>query len=144
DSFDSTNPLYSTNTQYDFAKHLSHGDIATNSNGGGSDLNNSLVYGNAASNGGAIQDTANVTGVVTNNFQTTINDIADPTWSSVEMSPLIVNNPSSNVTLVGGTAASPKNYKLSSISMGGTNGIILAPSAPGVESYLNIWVTGKV
>ena len=144
DSFDSTNPLYSTNTQYVFAKHLSHGDIASNANGGLSDLNNSFVYGNAASNGGAIVDTANVKGVVTNNFQTTIGEIQDPVWSSVEMSPTTVTNPSSNITLVGGTLASPKNYKLSQITMAGSNGIILAPSAPGVDSYVNIWVTGKV
>ena len=144
DSFNSTMPAYSTNSLYDFTKHLSHGDIATNSNGNLSDLQNCIVYGSAASNGGVIQRTTNVTGVVTNNFQTTIGEIIDPVWPSIEASPTTVNNPSSNITLVGGTATSPKNYKLNQISMGGSNGIVLAPHATGVNSYINIWVTGKV
>lgn len=143
DSFDSTNPAYSTNSLYDFAKHRSRGDIATNSNGDLSDLNNSLVYGNASSNAGAIQGTANVQGVVTNNFQTTLADIPDPVFSTVEMTPTSITNPGTNVTLVGGPAASPKNYKLSQLTVAGTNGVILAPHLPGVDSYVNIWVTGK-
>lgn len=144
DSFNSTDPAHSTNTQYDFSKHLSHGDIATNSSGNLTDLNNCYVYGNASSNGGAIGDPSNVQGVVTNNFQTTIADIPDPVFASVEMTPTTISNPGSNVTLVGGTAASPKNYKLNQLTVSGSVGVILAPPAPGVESYLNIWVTGKV
>lgn len=144
DSFDSSKPAYSTNSFYDFSKHLNNGDIATNSSGSLSDLKDSFVYGDATSNGGLIKGTTNVKGEVTNNFQTTIGNITAPAWPRIEMTPTSVNNPSSSITLVGGTAESPKNYKLSQIAISSSNGIILAPSAPGVVSYINIWVTGKV
>ena len=83
DSFDSSDPLYSTNSLYDWDKHLSHGNIASNVSGNLSNLNTSYVYGNASSNGGVIANTQNVQGTVTNNFQTTISDIPDPVWGSI-------------------------------------------------------------
>jgi hypothetical protein len=46
--------------------------------------------------------------------------------------------------LIGGTAASPQNYKLTELTIGNAaNPLILAPHVTGEESYLNIWVTGK-
>jgi hypothetical protein len=144
DSFDSSNPAYSTNGQYDPTKRQSHGDIATNVSGSLSDLKGMFVYGNASSNGGTIANTANVQGTVTNNFQTTIPDIADPVFPTVAITPTAINNPAAPVTLTGGPAASPAYFKLSALTISnGAQPLILAPSAPGVESYINIWVTGK-
>ena len=141
DSFDSSNPAYATNGQYDAAKRQSHGDIATNTDGSGSDLKNTYVYGNASSNGGTIKNTSNVQGTVTNNFQTTIPDIADPVFSTIQPSPTVI---SSGMTLTGGPASAPKNYKVSSLTISnGASPLILDTHASGQESYVNIWVTGK-
>ncbi len=143
DSFDSSNPLYSTNSQYDWAKHLSHGDIATNVDGSLSNLNGSLVYGSASSNGGAIANTQNVQGTVTNNFQTTIADVPAPVFSTLQASPTTLKN-SGGVILVGGPIGTPKNYKVDQLTLNSFDILTLATHAPGAQSYLNIWVTGKV
>jgi len=144
DSFDSGDPTKSTNGLYDVAKRQQHGDVAVNTSGNGSDLRNTFVWGNASSNGGTIANTTNVKGSVFNNFSTTINPVKDPTFASMNVTPSVINNPSGPVTLVGGPAGSPQNYKLSALTISqSANPLILAPSAPGVDSYVNIWVTGK-
>ena len=141
DSFDSTNPAYSTNSQYDATKREQHGDIATNVSGNLSDLKNTYVYGNASSNGGTIQNTSNVSGTVTNNFQTTIPDITAPVLSNVQMTPTIIKN--SSAVLAAGTAASPKSYILSELTIGGGNVVTITNPTPGQDAYVNIYVTGN-
>src|SRR4029450_10075049 len=70
--------------------------------------------------------------------------VSKPTWSTINISPTIIKNPAAPVTLIGGTAASPQNYKLTELTIGNAaNPLILAPHVTGEESYLNIWVTGK-
>ncbi|MEO6751198.1 MAG: hypothetical protein ABIP85_05425 [Chthoniobacteraceae bacterium] len=144
DSFDSSNPAYSTNGMWDASKHLSNGNIATNANGSLSNLNSQTVYGNASSNGGVLQNTEGVQGTVLNNFQSTILDIPDPVFGTVQATPTSINSPGAPVVLTGGSAASPKNYKLSMLKLtSNSSPLVLAPSAPGVETYINIWVTGQ-
>jgi hypothetical protein len=145
DSFNSQDPTKSTNGQYDPLKRQSHGDIASNTTGGTSDLMNSTVYGNASSNGGAIQNTAGVKGSVYNNFSTTIAAVSNPSFSSVNLLPTQVKNPGGPVTLTAGTASTPQNYVLSELTVSnGSNPLILASPTPGQESYINIWVTGDL
>ena len=145
DSFDSTNPAMSTNGQYDSSKRQSHGDVASNISGNSSNLNNSSVYGNAWSNGGAIKNTAGVTGKVYNNFSTTIGAVAAPFFSTMVSSPTAVDaNGSGTTTLTAGTQAAPANYKLSEINVSGNGVLVLAPPSPGQDSYMNIWVTGDI
>ncbi len=143
DSFNSSDPLYSTNSQYDWLKHLNHGDIATNIGGSLSNLNGSLVYGNASSNGGTIANTQNVQGTVTNNFQTTIADIPAPTWPTIAASPTTLKN-SGGVILQGGPIGAQKYYKVDQLTLNSFDILTLAPHAVGADSYINIWVTGKV
>jgi hypothetical protein len=143
DSFDSSNPLYSTNSQYDWAKHRNNGDIASNVDGRLSNLNGSFVYGNASSNGGVISNTQNVQGTVTNNFQTTIAEIPAPSWGTIQASPTTLKNAGTR-TLVGGTVGSPKNYKVDQLTLNNFDVLTFDTHAAGEESYLNIWVTGKV
>ena len=143
DSFDSSNPLYSTNSQYDWAKHRNNGDIASNVNGSLSNLNGSFVYGNASSNGGVISNTQNVQGTVTNNYQTTIAEIPAPSWGTIQASPTTLKNAGTS-TLVGGTVGSPKNYKVDQLTLNNFDVLTFDTHAAGEESYLNIWVTGKV
>ena len=141
DSFDSSDPAYSTNSQYDATKRQRHGDIATNSSGSLSNLMSTYVYGNAASNSGTIQNTSNVQGTVTNNFQTTIPDITAPVLTNVQMTPTIIKNTSA--TLAAGTAASPKSYIISELTIGGGNVVTLTNPTPGTDAYINIYVTGN-
>ena len=140
DSFDSSNPLYSTNSQYDVTKRQSHGDVATNTSGSLSNIGSSYVYGNASSNGGTLQNTTNVQGTVTNNFQTTIASVTAPTLSNVQITPTAISGTSS---IPAGTAASPKNYVVSSVNISGSNIYTLTNPTPGTDSYINIYVTGS-
>lgn len=147
DGFDSGDPAHSDNGQYPSAypaRILNKGDVATNANGTLSDLKSAVVNGDASSNGGAISNTGGVTGTVYNNFQTTISKVNDPYLNTIEPNPTSINNPGAPVTLVGGSSTSPKNYELSVLTISNSaKPLILAPSAPGVESYINILVTGK-
>ena len=145
DSYDSADAAKSTNGQYDPAKRQNNGDVASNSTGGISDVKGAKVYGDASSNGGTIKNTGGVTGSVYNNFSTTFAPVNKPTWTSFNMSPVAISDPSTPVTLVGGTRAAPQNYKLTDLSIKSKTGpLILAPHLAGQESYINIWVTGKL
>ena len=144
DSFDSSDPSASTGGMYDVAKRRSNGGVASNSDGGISSLGNCYVYGDAASKGGTLPGTGNVQGTVSDKFQATIPDVAKPVWSTIAATPTIVKNPVAPVTLTGGPAGSPVNYKLSELTVSnGANPVNLTPHAAGQESYINIWVTGK-
>ena len=145
DSFDSSNTAKSTNGQYDVTKRQSHADVASNSSGGISTLVNAHVYGNASSNGGAIAGTTNLHGTLYNNFSTTIPVVAKPVFLSQSPTYNAITNPSGPVTLVGGTASFPVNYKLTDLTISSSvNKLILNTHAVGQESYINIWVTGAV
>jgi hypothetical protein len=141
DSFDSSDPAYSTGGQYDYAKRLSHGDVATNGDGYYSNLQSMYVYGNAASNGGEIANTQHVTGSVTSNFQTVIADVAAPTLTNVQASPTIINGASA--TLAAGTAALPKSYILSQLTITSSQQVTLSNPTPGTDAYINIYITGN-
>ena len=145
DSFDSSDATKSTNSLYDAAKRQSNGDIASNSSGELSDLNDKYVYGDASSNGGVIHDTANVQGNVYNNFTTDIAPVGKPVWSTFNVNPVAIKDPSSTVTLQGGPVGSPQNFKLTELKIShDSRRLILAPHETGAESYINIWVTGKM
>ncbi len=143
DSFDSADTAKSTAAQYNPAKRQMRGDIATNASGNLSNLNGGTVWGNASSNGGAIQNTGNVHGSVFNNFSTVLPPVTKPAWSAVNITPNAINDPPGGMTLVGGPAGSPQNYKVSSLNIiASGNPLVLAPHVAGQESYVNIWVTG--
>jgi len=142
DSFDSSNLLYSTNGQYDSSKRRANADIASNVSGNLSNLGGAHVYGDASSNGGTFRGAEDVQGNIYNNFQTTFTEIPKPSFSTIEVSPSTINMPASAVTLPGGSKDFPKNYKLSTMTSNGAP-VIIAPSAPGVESYVNVWITGN-
>ena len=145
DSFNSSDPLKSTNGQYDPAKRQKHGDIATTITGNQSDLGSCYIYGNASSNGGAFVKSTNVQGTIYNNFSTTVPPISDPSFSSVNSTPTTVYNPHNPVTLTAGTASAPANYVLSAINISNKqNPLILAPPASGQPGYINVWVKGNV
>ena len=145
DSFDSSDPAKSTGGLYDYSLRLARGDIGSNAAGSLSNLNGREVLGNASTNGGTIGGAGNVQGMIFDNFSTVIPAVATPSWPTINVLPNTINNPAGGMTLVGGPAGAPQSYKVSDLNvLTSANPLILAPHTPGVESYVNIWVTGAM
>jgi hypothetical protein len=143
DSFNSSDPFKSTNGQYDVTKRQSHGDIATTNSGTSSNLNNTYVYGNLAYSGSAVKNTNHVQGTISTPFNTTIPTTSDPTWTS-GMWDSSVTQVNGTAILTAGTQSSPARYKLSQINLSGSNVLTIAANISGTDSYIEIWVTGKL
>jgi hypothetical protein len=142
DSFNSSDPFKSTNGVYDPTKRQSHGDVAT-TNSGNSNLNNTYVYGSLAYSGSAVKNTTNVQGTISTPFNATIPSTSDPGWTS-GMWNSSVSQVNETATLTAGTKTAPTRFKLSQINISGGNVLTLAPNADGTDSYIEIWVTGKM
>ena len=144
DSFDSTNNSKSSGGLWAVNKRQSNGDVASNSSGGISNLDNANVWGDASCNTGSMAGTTNVHGSQYNNFTTTIPTVTKPVFSTMSALPIAVTNPVVPVTLVGGPASAPVNYKLSDLTISSsTNKLILDTHLANTDSYINIWVTGN-
>ena len=141
DSFDSRDPAKSTGSFYDIAKRQSNGDVGVNDTEGFSDLKGAYVYGDVAYSGPAITGTSNVQGNITTPFSDPTDPVPAPAWTTFNALPTIINN---TATLSGGPETSPARYKVSSVTLSGGKVLTLAPHAPGEESYVEIWVTGKL
>jgi hypothetical protein len=142
DSFNSTDPFKSTNGAYDITKRQSHGDVAT-TNSGNSNLNSTYVYGSLAYSGSAVKSTTNVQGTISTPFNGQIPSTSDPGWTS-GMWDSSVSQVNGTVTLTAGTKAAPTRFKLSQINLSGSNVLTLAANTDGTDSYIEIWVTGKM
>ena len=142
DSFNSGNSLYSTNGVYDFAHHLTHGDVGTaDSSGsgisGGAHLYGSLAYSGPAVNG-ANQTT--VSGNISTPFNPTIPGTFDPVakpgnagWTWTNTLPVMNDNwgPATAINLTGGNSL-PKdsnNNTVTSVTATSTD-----PTAPTLLS----------
>jgi hypothetical protein len=143
DSFNSSDPFKSTNGLYDITKHQSHGDIATISSGTNSNLNSTYVYGNLAYSGSAVKNTTNVQGTISTPFNATIPATSDPTWTS-GMWDSSVTQVNGTAILTAGTKTTPARYELSQLTVSGGSVLTLAPNTDGTDSYIEIWVTGKL
>jgi Tfp pilus assembly protein PilX len=147
DSFDSSDSAKSTLGLYDVAKRQSNGDVGVNDTQGASDLKSTYVYGDVAYSGPdyfvthpEIQNTTNVQGDVTTPFSKPVAPVPAP-GGSWNPTPTIINN---TTTLFGGSSPStPARYKVSSLTVSGGKVLTLAPYAPDVESYIDIYVTGN-
>jgi len=142
DSFNSGDSFKSTNGLYDSAKRQSHGDVAT-TNSGNSNLNNTYVYGNLSYSGSAVKNTNDVQGTISTPFNATIPATSDPSWTS-GMWDSSVTQVNGTATLTAGTQSSPTLYKLSQINLSGSNVLTIAANTSGTDSYIEIWVTGKM
>ena len=142
DSFNSSDPFKSTNGAYDSTKRQSHGDVATTASGN-SNLNNTYVYGGLAYSGSAVKNTNNVQGTISTPFNATIPATTDPTWTS-GMWDSSVSQVNGTITLTAGTKSAPTRFKLSQINLSGSNVLTLAANSDGTDSYVEIWVTGKM
>jgi Tfp pilus assembly protein PilX len=142
DSFNSSDPFKSTNGAYDITKRQSHGDVAT-TNSGNSNLNNTYLYGNLGYSGSAVKSTTNVQGTISTPFNATIPATSDPNWTS-GMWNSSITQVTGTTTLTGGAQSSPARYKLSQINLSGSNVFTLAANSDGSDTYIEIWVTGKM
>lgn len=140
DSFDSADSTKSTNGLYDVTKRQSNGDIGT-LNSTSSDLRDTFVYGNLEYTGPLVANTTNVQGTITSPFVETIKPVAAPTWTTFNAAPSQIK---STMTLTGGPAGAPARYKVSELTIGGGKSLTWAPHVSGQESYVEVWVTGKM
>ena len=139
DSYDSSDPSKSTNRLYDENKAQENGDVATNGqivNAGGA-----FIHGDVLTNAGTVTGAGNITGVQRTDFYQDLLPVPKPLWSPTSINPAYID---SSMTLTGGTKAAPTRYKLGWITLTGGRTLKIAPSAPGVESYVELWVTGNV
>src|SRR5436190_4483715 len=144
DSFDSRDPLNSTDGLYDPAKRQAHADLSL-SNTGHSDLHNAFVYGNLSYSGNAPKNCTNVQGTISTPFIRDIRPTTDPTWAPGDyvQYPGGGNPPASGVFVANGTASNPTRIKVVgdfTVPGGKTFSIV---SDPQVDGYLVVWVTGK-
>jgi hypothetical protein len=146
DSFDSSNPLKSTNGLYDPLKRQSHGDIATiNSGAGGSsDVGKDYVYGNLAYSGPAVKRTQNVQGTVSTPFTTTFPTVSDPSWSSGSYSTTSLTTTSNKTITVSGTKQNPTLIKATGdLNLSASATLTIAPTDNKGPYYVDIWVPGN-
>lgn len=133
DSFDSADGVY------DVATRRENGDVATN--GQIVDAGNAYIYGDVLTNAGTVTGAANVSGEQRTDFYQELLPVTTPNWSSITPNPINIEN---TATLTGGTKTNPTRYKLEWIRLSGGKTLTLEPSSPGVDSYMEIWVTGSI
>ncbi|MES2569238.1 MAG: hypothetical protein V4710_04185 [Verrucomicrobiota bacterium] len=141
DSFDSTNPARSTNGLYDPLKRGSKGTVATNTAGEYSDLGNCMVWGDAMSNGGSMENISGVKGSLVNNFQTELPPVSPPQWTSMIPTPNVITG---NQTLLAGSQAAPSRYKVNFIELKSSDSLTLVNPTPGQPAYIEIWCLGDM
>ncbi|HEY3600810.1 MAG TPA: hypothetical protein VGK72_02535 [Chthoniobacterales bacterium] len=141
DSYDSRYATKSTNGQYDVTKRQENGNIATDGNL--IDAGNAYVYGDVSTNSGTAINTNHVTGVIRTDFYQDPIPIADPNWTSINPTPSIVTGTATlNASSTKGSAQS--RYRLSAISIAGSQTLTLAGNADGSSSYIEVFVSGDI
>ncbi len=141
DSYDSRDPLKSTNGLYDVTKRQQNGDIATD--GSILDAGGAHVYGDVFTNAGTATGVANVTGQQRTDFYQDPIPIGAPTWTSINPSPSTVTN-TSTLTASSAKGTPSSRYILSAINLSGQQTLTLAGDANGTQTYIEIYVTGDI
>ncbi len=149
DSYDSRDPLKSTNGLYPYndrnadgtLKRQENGNIATN--GSILDAGGAHVYGDVSTNSGTATGVANVTGEQRTDFYQDPIPIGAPTWTSINPAPSTVTN---NTTLTASATkgAASSRYVLRAIDLSGPQTLTLAGNANGSQTYIEIYVTGDI
>ena len=141
DGYDSRDPNKSTDGLYDANKRQNYGNIATDGNL--IDAGNAHIYGDVSTNSGTVTGVANITGVQRTDFYQEPIPIAAPNWLSISATPSVVNGTATiNASSIQGTSAS--RYRLSGVSLSGSQTLTVAGNANGSPSYVEIYVTGDI
>jgi hypothetical protein len=138
DSYDSRDSRYSTNGEYDPAKRLKNGDIATN--GKLIDAGSAHIYGDASTNGGTVLNAGNVSGEIFNDFYQESFAVRAPNVIPDAGTPTYING----TATINARAGYPSNYQLSSISLSSSNTLTIAGAPDGSPTYVQIIVTGDI
>lgn len=144
DSFDSSDPLKSTNGLYDPAKRQMEGNIFIVSNTG-SDLRNAYVYGDVTYSGPEIKNATHVQGSIGTPCDAAVGAVNDPTWSTGSFVQYTGGGspPASGVFLANGTASNPTQIKvMGDLTVPGGKSLSIVTDGQ-VDRYLTVWVTGK-
>ncbi|HEX4665451.1 MAG TPA: hypothetical protein VH207_02535 [Chthoniobacterales bacterium] len=141
DSYDSRDAAKSTNGLYDESKRQEHGLIATN--GALIQAGNAHIYGDVSTNSGTVTGVANVTGVQRTDFYQDPIPVGEPQWLSINPTPSQVNGTATlNASPTKGSIMS--RYRLSTLSLSGTQTLTLAGNADGSPTYIEIYVSGDI
>jgi hypothetical protein len=138
DSYDSRDPNKSTNGFYDVAKRQENGNIATN--GTLIDAGNAHIYGSAATNGGTVLDSANVTGEIRDDFYQELFAVSRPNVSPDAGSPGNVTG----TTVIDAKPGDPSQTVVSTIKLSGSESLRIRGSATGEPTYAQIIVNGDI
>src|SRR2546421_145857 len=123
DSYDSGDPTKSTNGLYDVTKRQENGDIATD--GQLIEAGNAHIYGDVATNAGAVSGAANITGVERTDFYQEPIPVGAPVWSNWNTSVSAVNN-TTTISASGTKGSTASRYILSSVSLSGGKTLTIA------------------
>jgi hypothetical protein len=89
-----------------------------------------------------VKNTKNVQGTISTPFNTTIPATSDPTWTSGTYTSVASGNPG---ILTAGTKTNPVRVKVNGdLTVSGGNVLTIAPNGVGTDSYIEVWVTGKL
>ncbi len=137
DSYDSRDPLKSTNGQYDPTKRQNNGDIATDGNliNAGS----AHIYGDAATHDGNVLNSSNVTGSITSNFWEDIFAVLKPNVTFLSTPTTVAS-----ATTITATPGTPANYQLTTVNLSGNNILRIQGAADGSPTYAQIVVNGDI
>ena len=138
DSFDSRDPAKSTNGRYDPAKRQENGNIATN--GTLIEAGGAQIHGTAATNGGTVLNTSNVTGEIRNDFFQEIFAVNRPSVTPDPGTPAFV----STSTIIDAKVGSPSQFLFGTVNLSGQNTLRFRGAADGSPTYAQIVVTGDL
>jgi hypothetical protein len=138
DSYDSRDPNKSTNNFYDVTKRQENGNVATN--GVLIDAGSAHSYGDAATNGGTVLNTSNVTGEIRNDFYQELFAVNRPSVLSDPGTPTEITES----TTVDAKAGEPTQVIVSQINLSGQNTLRIRGAADGSPTYAQIVVNGAI
>lgn len=138
DSYDSRDPNKSTNGAYDPTKRQQNGDIATN--GTLLDAGGARIYGDAATNGGTVLDSANVTGEIRNDFYQELFAVRQPDIPPDPATPTYI----SSTAVIDAKPGNPSQFLFGTINLSGQNTLRIRGAADGSPTYAQIVVQGDI
>ena len=141
DSYNSTDPTKSTNGLYDPAKQQDNGNLATDGNL--IQAGNAHIYGDVATNSGTVTGVANITGVQRTDFYQDPIPIGAPNWPSINPTPSTVSG-SATLTASATQGSTSSRYRLSAISLSGSQTLTIAGDPSGSPTYIELYVTGDI
>lgn len=138
DSYDSRDPAKSTAGFYDVTKRQQNGNIATN--GLLIEAGSAHIYGNAATNGGTVLNSSNVTGTIQNDFYQEIFSVTRPNVTADAGTPGTINGS----TTITANAGNPTQVIVTQINLSGQAVLNIAGAANGSATYAQIIVNSNI